>query len=828
MNLTTSDQIKVLLAAPDDEISVKATLELLDGRLKIIDDLRDLEVVLNEAQQRHDTLESKLANSQVNVDSTITGTRALAAAHLHTAQELSLVRHSLADELADINEDLLPHFSDDGERTSTLLEDIQSLHRELDELSNLKEYVLVIERAVKLSDASAQQTRDLPLTQPISISSISQYRALHDFVEQVAEQCSTAADSTGTKTLHLVSFLRTLRDRTWQNIKDILAERLLSAAETLQWPRPVEYHAASLEHRQAFEHAFLNLLRLQDLARKVVSPDGSVREGLYPIQALVRPISLRFKYHFEGSRDTNKLDKPEWYFTHVLNVAHEHRSFMDTIVQTLLASEKIQGINAWDEFTSLLLPILTKKLRRTVPVLLPHPSLLAHTIYQALAFDAALRDEEFQISLTTSAKHELDEDRWEGISEVILGRKDWFEAWVDGENKFTEQQYNEIISSSDAWQIADDGEDDKSRHYDLKTTNSARQLKALVEQVTDRYSPLPDFAQRTRFLISVQLPLLEHYLGRIASSLDAFESYSSVFSRAVPGALGVALGTGDGGVKMDTNSLTSGVEGAQRLCKALLSAKYIESAMEAWGEELFFLELWTEINRRASLRARATENPNLPDPHANEWEAPQDTIFEELVLRYKKVADRAQAMIVQQVCAEIDHGLKAHFVVITSRNPEERADEIALSQTLLGPVALLSSYLTYLRSLLSEAMLTTIYRNIATHLAEHILSRGILYRGRFDLSAAKAISAECELWVETCHAGVRGTMSRSRVEAPWLGLLQAARIVSTEGSVWEELTNTVFEAGDAWSATTSKVVGVNQLGREEVQRILRCRQECPQ
>ncbi|KAJ8703048.1 hypothetical protein PTI98_001704 [Pleurotus ostreatus] len=151
MNLTTSDQIKVLLAAPDDEISVKATLELLDGRLKIIDDLRDLEVVLNEAQQHHDTLESKLANSQVNVDSTITGTRALAAAHLHTAQELSLVRHSLADELADITEDLLPHFSDDGERTSTLLEDIQSLHRDLDELSNLKEYVLVIERAVKLS-----------------------------------------------------------------------------------------------------------------------------------------------------------------------------------------------------------------------------------------------------------------------------------------------------------------------------------------------------------------------------------------------------------------------------------------------------------------------------------------------------------------------------------------------------------------------------------------------------------------------------------------------------------------------------------------------------
>ena len=33
------------------------------------------------------------------------------------------------------------------------------------------------------------------------------------------------------------------------------------------------------------------------------------KEGLYPLQALILPISLRFKYHFEGSRQTNKLDK---------------------------------------------------------------------------------------------------------------------------------------------------------------------------------------------------------------------------------------------------------------------------------------------------------------------------------------------------------------------------------------------------------------------------------------------------------------------------------------------------------------------------------------
>jgi len=33
------------------------------------------------------------------------------------------------------------------------------------------------------------------------------------------------------------------------------------------------------------------------------------KSGLYPFQALILPVSLRFKYHFEGTRQTNRIDK---------------------------------------------------------------------------------------------------------------------------------------------------------------------------------------------------------------------------------------------------------------------------------------------------------------------------------------------------------------------------------------------------------------------------------------------------------------------------------------------------------------------------------------
>jgi hypothetical protein len=87
--------------------------------------------------------------------------------------------------------------------------------------------------------------------------------------------------------------------------------------------------------------------------------------------------------------------------------------------------------------------------------------------------------------------------------------------------------------------------------------------------------------------VSVQLPILENYHGRILSSLDAFETLSFAFTRVMPGALGVSLKRNEEGrVNVDANRLTSGVEGVQRLCKALVSAKFIAGALGTRGEEL--------------------------------------------------------------------------------------------------------------------------------------------------------------------------------------------------------------------------------------------------
>lgn len=52
-----------------------------------------------------------------------------------------------------------------------------------------------------------------------------------------------------------------------------------------------------------------------------------------------------------------------------------------------------------------------------------------------------------------------------------------------------DDQYNEIISSGDAWLVAEEANSDDALH-DLKPTNSSRRIKSLVEQVTGQLIPV--------------------------------------------------------------------------------------------------------------------------------------------------------------------------------------------------------------------------------------------------------------------------------------------------------------------------------------------------
>ena len=103
-----------------------------------------------------------------------------------------------------------------------------------------------------------------------------------------------------------------------------------------------------------------------------------------------------------------------------------------------------------------------------------------------------------------------------------------------------------------------------------------------------------------------------------------------------------------------------------------------------------------------------------------------------------------------------------------------------------------------------------------------------MYRGRsrMTLQEAKTVLAEAELWVETCRVALKE--ERGRVEAPWRPFLQAARLLAAEGDAWDTVVNATFGmASDGeWEEVMLDSVGLSEFPREEVQGILRRREEC--
>lgn len=95
-----------------------------------------------------------MATSNANTEK-LRSEQATSASHrLHAAQELSLLGHSLVDELTSLFGQLLSDHSQPDE-PPTLLEELETMHRCLQEQESIKAYVQVIHRALLLRCVAA-------------------------------------------------------------------------------------------------------------------------------------------------------------------------------------------------------------------------------------------------------------------------------------------------------------------------------------------------------------------------------------------------------------------------------------------------------------------------------------------------------------------------------------------------------------------------------------------------------------------------------------------------------------------------------------------------
>lgn len=129
---------------------------------------------------------------------------------------------------------------------------------------------------------------------------------------------------------------------------------------------------------------------------------------------LLKPFRQRFEYHFSGVRQTNRLDKPEWYLTQILTWAKDNHIFVGQNIQpgalkaglsehNVRVSEMRKGFDLRPiefisvfsfqlEFVRGLVQLTMEKLNEDIEEIFTDESLFAHLLDEVLSFELELKE----------------------------------------------------------------------------------------------------------------------------------------------------------------------------------------------------------------------------------------------------------------------------------------------------------------------------------------------------------------------------------------------------------------------------------------------------
>lgn len=243
---------------------------------------------------------------------------------------------------------------------------------------------------------------------------------------------------------HVADVTRDLHDR----IRDTFVKRLEVVLKKISWPREDATVPSSL--LEAWSDAVGKLLELQrpeleagetnaatKRAQLVDGQDGDATIVLLPLQVLVHPLELKFRYHFDGDKPTNRLDRPEYFLQFVTeNILGTYSGFVMDYIQPLLRdhfrntdlSMNPVYIDATSAFIAAVLPMVRNKLSAQMARVASQPQLLSHTMHEIIKFDLTIRDE-----WGYTGGHGV--DGWKGMAWEVLVVQGWFPRWLEVETE---------------------------------------------------------------------------------------------------------------------------------------------------------------------------------------------------------------------------------------------------------------------------------------------------------------------------------------------------------------------------------------------------------
>ncbi|XP_067942264.1 RAD50-interacting protein 1-like [Watersipora subatra] len=335
-------------------------------------------------------------------------------------------------------------------------------------------------------------------------------------IDTFEEFVSLREKLTGSTCMYLMNYLeRTIRH--WHKVlMDSISREMSAIMKFMEWPFIAAINTQKPKSSATSEpkviksnlsKIFKQLLRIQLPAsiadesklHSIIASLPGYKRPLLPMRLLVEPLRKRFKFHFYGNKQTNSLDKPEWFFTQLLTWAKNHAEYLSTVIQPALWDAGYKFVNANLEFLKALHMLATEKLISCMTEILYDEHLFSHLIHEALSFHSDM----LQL-------HEYPED-WPSCLHALTAEEP-FSKWIVIEKKFAQEKMDKMMTSSGAWTCQYNSELDDDDH--AKTAECAESFIALLNAITERYEHLPYPVCQLMFVCMKQ-ELLEDYRVRL-------------------------------------------------------------------------------------------------------------------------------------------------------------------------------------------------------------------------------------------------------------------------------------------------------------------------
>lgn len=705
--------------------------DYLNDRIQSPSDLQSLASLLSDLRVQHELQQKQLAEAQ----------EALAKVTKASNDHAVAVRNKIEafnEQQLDIERRLMiiTHSETSDEAVSQFEFGLEKLRR----LEIAKGYLELLKEVENLSEVALKNAVTAP---HLALPAYSRLRNIVSLLKDAQTGAEGAAP-------HLIDHTEKLALSLREQMRKDFSERLRRTVERMGWPGKDLVLTDGLTEEWVEGVELLLDLQEPELKTQVApnSLEGRAPPILFPLSVMVHPLELRFKYHFSGDKPTNRLDKPEYFLSHTLDLVNTYCDFFISYLQPILErrAEKVGSSLAWNfpsastAFITALLPMLRQKVKGFLPQVATRPQLFSHFIHELLKFDTEIRDVWNYLPGIPLVEN------WKGLTWEVLTKEGWFDRWLQVEKDFALSRYGDILDTADSGQIDFDGVELTA----TKPTKAAMRVNDLLETITDRYRPLIPFSQKLRFLIDIQITIFDQFHERLHSGLEAYLAMTSTIGRTVQGS-------------DQQNSLES-VSGLERLCRIFGSAEYLEKKMQDWSDDVFFLELWSELQDRVSKNkdggknvagsmsvaevASRTSHVVAENYNHGKSDVSDGALFDETASTYRRLRLRSESIITSTLTCDIHSSLRSYARASTWSSlspPSETSPSYPHppSSDLTPVIYTLSSSMSFLSRALGVAPLKRITRQILLAIQNFIWDN-VLLRHTFSTAGISQLSSDVD------------------------------------------------------------------------------------